>query len=92
MPVEEIIAGISYGVRKVNIDTDLRMASIGAMRQYLAQKKHAANIDPRKLYQASTAAMQAICQARYEALGSAGHAGHIKPLALTDMLAQYKRA
>jgi fructose-bisphosphate aldolase class II len=76
-------------VRKVNIDTDLRMASTGAIRQYLAQPEHAADFDPRKFYKAATSAMQAICQARYEAFGSAGHASKIKVISLADMVARY---
>lgn len=75
VPVEEIVQGIRHGVRKVNIDTDLRMASTGAIRQYLAKNK--ANFDPRKFYKAATSAMQDICQARYEAFGSAGMASRI---------------
>jgi fructose-bisphosphate aldolase class II len=89
VPVDEIVAGIKFGVRKVNIDTDLRMASTGAIRQYLAQPDHAADFDPRKFYKAATSAMQAICQARYEAFGSAGHASKIKVISLADMVARY---
>ncbi len=89
VPVAEIIEGIKYGVRKVNIDTDLRIALTGSLRQYLAQEENAANIDPRKIYKAATAAMQAICQARYEAFGSAGHAGTIKTIPLDQIARRY---
>ncbi len=85
VPVEEIVEGIKYGVRKVNIDTDLRMASTGAMRQFLAQPQNASNLDARKVYQVARDAMQALCQARYEAFGSAGHAGKIKAMPLSEM-------
>lgn len=90
VPVEEIVEGIQYGVRKVNIDTDLRMASTGSIRQFLTDEKNAAIFDPRKFYQAATNAMQQICQARYEAFGSAGHASKIKPIALQDMVERYR--
>ncbi len=89
VPVEEIVEGIQYGVRKVNIDTDLRMASTGAIRQFLAQSDNAAELDARKIYQAARNAMQRLCQSRYEAFGSAGHAANIKPLSLIDMRARY---
>ena len=89
VPVEEIVEGIKYGVRKVNIDTDLRMASTGSIRQYLAQSDNAENIDPRKFLKVATEAMQSICQARYEAFGSAGHASKIKAISLIDMTSRY---
>ena len=90
VPVAEIVEGIKYGVRKVNIDTDLRMASTGAVRQYIAQKDNASDFDPRKIYNAATVAMQAICQSRYEAFGSAGHASKIKAKSLREMVKFYK--
>lgn len=90
VPVEEIVEGIKYGVRKVNIDTDLRMASTGSIRQFLMDEKNAAIFDPRKFYKEATKAMQAICQARYEAFGSAGHASKIKPIALHEMVQRYR--
>lgn len=89
VPVAEIVAGIQYGVRKVNIDTDLRMASTGAMRRFLAQPQNAAELDARKTYQAARDAMQTLCQSRYEAFGSAGHAGKIKALPLSAMAQRY---
>jgi fructose-bisphosphate aldolase class II len=89
VPVEEIVEGIKYGVRKVNIDTDLRMASTGSIRQFLADDANAANIDPRKFYAAAKDAMQAICEARYQAFGSAGHADKIKPVSLLNMVKKY---
>ena len=89
VPVEEIVEGIKYGVRKVNIDTDLRMASTGSIRQFLADDANAANIDPRKFYAAAKDAMQAICEARYQAFGSAGHADKIKAVSLLEMVKKY---
>ena len=87
VPVEEIQEGIKHGVRKVNIDTDLRMASTGAIRRHLTDNP--ANFDPRKFLKASTAAMKDICQARFEAFGCAGHAAKIRPVSLEDMVARY---
>lgn len=89
VPVAEIVAGIRYGVRKVNIDTDLRMASTGAIRRFVAQPEHVAELDARKIYQAARDAMQALCQARYQAFGSAGHAGKIKAVPLSAMAKRY---
>ena len=88
VPVEEIVEGIKNGVRKVNIDTDLRMASTGAVRKFLADNP--ANFDPRKFLKASTQAMKEICKARYEAFGCAGHASKIKPVLLEQMIDYYK--
>jgi fructose-bisphosphate aldolase class II len=88
VPVEEICEGIKHGVRKVNIDTDLRMASTGAVRKFLTENP--SNFDPRKFLKASTAAMKDICKARYEAFGCAGHASKIKPISLENMVKYYK--
>jgi len=87
VPVEEIQEGIKHGVRKVNIDTDLRMASTGAVRKHLSENK--SNFDPRKFLKASTAAMKDICKARYETFGCAGHASKIKIISLEDMVSRY---
>lgn len=88
VPVEEIVEGIKFGVRKVNIDTDLRMASAGAIRRFFAQ--HRKEFDPRKFLDAATIGMRDICKARYEAFGSAGQAGHIKPISCETMAERYK--
>lgn len=87
VPVEQILEGIKHGVRKVNIDTDLRLASTGAIRRFLAQ--HPAEFDPRKFLQASTKAMTEICVARYEAFGCAGNGSKIKPVSLEAMVGFY---
>ncbi|HEY9163091.1 MAG TPA: class II fructose-bisphosphate aldolase [Magnetovibrio sp.] len=88
VPVEEIVEGIKSGVRKVNIDTDLRMASTGSIRKHLAENK--SNFDPRKFLADATKAMSGICKDRYEAFGSAGQASKIKPLNLEIMFEQYE--
>ncbi|HEB58982.1 MAG TPA: fructose-bisphosphate aldolase class II [Gammaproteobacteria bacterium] len=87
VPVEEIVEGIRNGVRKVNIDTDLRMASTGSIRKHLAENP--SNFDPRKFLKESTKAMKEICKARYEAFGSAGQADKIKPISLETMFQRY---
>jgi fructose-bisphosphate aldolase, class II len=89
VPVEEIVEGIKHGVRKINIDTDLRMASSGSVRRYLAQNPK--DFDPRKFLAVSTTAMRDICIARYEAFGSAGQAGKIKPISMEAMANRYAK-
>jgi fructose-bisphosphate aldolase class II len=90
VPVEEIQRGIRHGVRKVNIDTDLRLAFTGAVRRSLAQNPH--NFDPRSYLKAARAAMRDLCKARFEAFGSAGQASKIKPLPLDAMASRYAAA
>ncbi|MCP1367041.1 fructose-bisphosphate aldolase class II, partial [Halomonas sp. BBD48] len=89
VPVEEIVEGIRHGVRKVNIDTDLRLASTGAIRRFLAHNP--AEFDPRKYLKESVSAMRDLCIARYEAFGTAGNASRIKPLSLDAMFERYAR-
>ncbi|WP_374962853.1 class II fructose-bisphosphate aldolase, partial [Spongiibacter tropicus] len=88
VPVEQIVEGIKYGVRKVNIDTDLRLASTGAIRRFLAQNP--SEFDPRKYLKETIKEMKAICVARYEAFGTAGNASKIKPVSLDVMFADYE--
>lgn len=87
VPVEEIQEGIKHGVRKVNIDTDLRLASTGSIRRFLA--KNRAEFDPRKYLAETMKAMKDIVVARYQAFGTAGQAGKIKPLSLEAMAEKY---
>jgi fructose-bisphosphate aldolase class II len=87
VPVEEIVEGIKHGVRKVNIDTDLRMASTGAIRKHLHDNP--SNFDPRKFLIAATKGMKDICKARYEAFGTAGNASKISALSLDAMTDRY---
>lgn len=88
VPVEEIVEGIKHGVRKVNIDTDLRLAATGAVRRFLAHNP--AEFDPRKYLAETTKAMRDIAIARYEAFGAAGQAGKIRPLSLEAMFQRYE--
>ncbi|MEC9021454.1 MAG: class II fructose-bisphosphate aldolase, partial [Pseudomonadota bacterium] len=80
VPVEEIVEGIKHGVRKVNIDTDLRLASTGAVRRFMAENP--SEFDPRKFLKETVTAMRDLCIARYEAFGTAGNASKIKPISL----------
>ena len=89
VPVEEIVEAIKFGVRKINIDTDLRLASTGAIRRYMAQ--HPAEFDPRKYLKESVTAMRDISIARYEAFGAAGQASKIKAVSLEKMADRYAK-
>jgi fructose-bisphosphate aldolase class II len=89
VPVEEILEGIRNGVRKVNIDTDLRLAATGAIRRSLA--KNPKNFDPRKYLKESKLAMREICKVRYEAFGTAGNASKIKAMNLEEMSTRYAK-
>ena len=88
VPVEEIVRGIRSGVRKVNIDTDIRLAMTGAMRRSFAQQP--SEFDPRKALQAATQAARGICEARFQAFGCAGMADLIKPVSLDRMVTRYR--
>lgn len=87
VPVEEIAEGIKNGVRKVNIDTDLRLASTGAIRRWLHDNP--AGFDPRKFFKAATDAMETLCAERYEAFGCGGQAAKIKVISLEGMTERY---
>jgi fructose-bisphosphate aldolase class II len=87
VPVEEIREGIRHGVRKVNIDTDIRLVMTAAVRRALAEKP--ADFDPRRFLRAATGAARELCKARFEAFGSAGQGGLIRPLPLEQMADRY---
>jgi fructose-bisphosphate aldolase class II len=88
VPVEEIQEGIRHGVRKVNIDTDIRLAMTGAIRRFMAE--HPSKFDPREYLKPALAAAKKICAQRYEQFGCAGQASKIKPLPLDKMATRYK--
>ena len=88
VPVEEIVRGIKHGVRKVNIDTDCRMAISGQMRRIAMEEPM--QFDPRKLTKPGTDKMQELCENRFEAFGTAGNASKIKPISLDDMTKRYE--
>jgi len=87
VPVEEIERGIRSGVRKVNIDTDCRMAMTGQFRKVAACD--CAQFDPRKFLIPAMEAMEALCLDRFERFGTAGNAARIKVIPLDDMARRY---
>ena len=87
VPVEEIARGIKHGVRKVNIDTDLRLAATAAIRKVLFKDE----FDPRKYLKPAIAAMQKVCKERFEQFGTAGNASKIKVVPLAEMAKRYAK-
>ncbi|QUN28998.1 fructose-bisphosphate aldolase class II [Cupriavidus sp. KK10] len=88
VPVEEIQEAIKYGVRKINIDTDIRLAMTGAIRRFFAENP--SKFDPREYLKPAREAAKQVCKARYIAFGCEGQASKIKPIGLTDIAQQYK--
>lgn len=89
VPVDEIVQGIKNGVRKINIDTDIRLAMTGAMRKLMIEKPE--EFDPRAFFKVATAAAKGICSDRFMAFGSAGHASKIVSTPLEKMAAKYAK-
>ena len=87
VPVEEIQEAIKHGVRKINVDTDVRLAMTGAIRKYMAENPGA--FDPRDYLKPARAAAQAVCQARYVQFGCTGQAAKIKPVPLGEVASRY---
>ena len=89
VPVEEIQEGIKHGVRKINIDTDIRLAMTAAIRKFMNEKKSA--FDPRDYLKPAREAAKQICKQRYEQFGCAGQAGKIKAMPLEKMADRYSK-
>ena len=89
VPVEAIQEGIRHGVRKINIDTDIRLAMTGAMRRAMAEDP--SEFDPRKFLKEATRAARALCKQRFEAFGCAGQAARIRPEPLERMALRYAK-
>jgi fructose-bisphosphate aldolase class II len=89
VPVSEIIEGIKNGVRKVNIDTDIRLAMTAAMRKKMYESPE--EFDPRAILKAATVAARGVCKERFEAFGSAGQASKIKVISLDAMAIRYAK-
>ena len=87
VPLAEIQEGIRFGVRKVNIDTDCRLAMAAEFRRVATEK--ADEFDPRKFLKPAMEALTALCRDRFEAFNTAGQASRIKPVALADMARRY---
>ncbi|MDT4793619.1 Fructose-bisphosphate aldolase [compost metagenome] len=88
VPVEEILRGIRMGVRKVNIDTDIRLAMTGAIRKSLSEDR--SEFDPRKALQAAKKGAKGVVKLRFEAFGCAGQASRIKPVGMEKMAGLYR--
>ncbi|CAG2148808.1 Fructose-bisphosphate aldolase [Cupriavidus campinensis] len=88
VPVEEIQEAIKFGVRKINIDTDIRLAMTGAIRRFFAENP--SKFDPREYLKPAREAAKLVCKARYVAFGCEGQASKIKPVGLTDIASAYK--
>jgi fructose-bisphosphate aldolase class II len=88
VPVEEIQEAIKFGVRKINIDTDIRLAMTAAIRRFLAENP--GKFDPREYLKPAREAAKQVCKARYIAFGCEGQAGKIKPVSLEAIAQKYK--
>jgi len=89
VPVEEIQEGIKHGVRKINIDTDIRLAMTAAVRRYLAENP--SKFDPRDFLKPAREAAKKVCKSRFLAFGCEGQAARIKPIPLEKMAEKYKK-
>ena len=89
VPVEEIQKAIGHGVRKINIDTDIRLAMTAAMRRHMAENP--SHFDPRDFLKPARQAAQKICQDRFQAFGCSGQASKIKSISMVDMAARYQK-
>jgi fructose-bisphosphate aldolase class II len=88
VPVEEIVRGISHGVRKVNIDTDCRLAMTATFRKVATQGR--GEFDPRKFLKPAMDAMRDLCRDRFEQFGTAGNASRIRVIPLSEMAKRYR--
>ena len=89
VPVEEIQEGIKHGVRKINIDTDIRLAMTAAVRKFMNENK--SHFDPRDFLKPARAAAKEICKQRYVEFNCAGQASKIKPITLSKMADRYAK-
>jgi fructose-bisphosphate aldolase class II len=89
VPVEEIQEGIRHGVRKINIDTDIRLAMTGAVRKFMAENPE--KFDAREWLKPAREAARLICKQRYIEFGCEGQAGKIKPISLEKIAEKYKK-
>jgi fructose-bisphosphate aldolase class II len=88
VPVEQIVRGIKHGVRKVNIDTDCRLAMTAAFRKVATENR--SEFDPRKFLKPAMDGLRDLCRERFEQFGTAGHASHIKVVPLAEMARRYR--
>jgi fructose-bisphosphate aldolase, class II len=88
VPVEEIQVAIRHGVRKINIDTDIRLAMTAAVRKFLAENP--SKFDPREFLKPAREAAKLVCRQRYQQFGCAGQASKLKPIGLDGMAQRYR--
>ena len=88
VPIEEIVRGIRHGVRKINIDTDCRLAMTAAFRKVANQNR--SEFDPRKFLKPAMDALRVLCRERFEQFGTAGRASGIKVVPLAEMARRYR--
>jgi fructose-bisphosphate aldolase class II len=88
VPVEEIQEAIKHGVRKINIDTDIRLAMTAAVRRFLAENP--SKFDPREYLKPAREAAKAVCRQRYQQFGCAGQASKLRPIGLESMAQRYR--
>ncbi|HEX4585757.1 MAG TPA: class II fructose-bisphosphate aldolase [Burkholderiaceae bacterium] len=88
VPVEEIQEAIKHGVRKINIDTDIRLAMTAAVRRFLAENP--SKFDPREFLKPAREAARLVCRQRYQQFGCAGQASRLKPIPLEKMAQRYR--
>jgi len=88
VPVEEIQEAIKHGVRKINIDTDIRLAMTAATRKYLAENP--SKFDPRDFLKPAREAAKQLCKLRYQQFGCAGQGSRLQPVALEKMAQRYR--
>ncbi|MBX3627118.1 MAG: fructose-bisphosphate aldolase class II [Rhizobacter sp.] len=89
VPIEEIQEAIKFGVRKINIDTDIRLAMTGAVRKFLAENPD--KFDAREWLKPAREAAKAVCKARYQQFGCEGQAGKIKAQSLSEIAQRYAK-
>jgi len=89
VPVEEIQEAIKYGVRKINIDTDIRLAMTAAVRRFLAE--YPDKFDPREFLKPAREAAKAICLQRYREFGCEGQGSKVNPITLSVMVEKYRK-
>jgi fructose-bisphosphate aldolase, class II len=90
VPIDEVQRGIRHGVRKINVETDARLATTGAIRQFFAERPE--EFEPRMYLATARDAMRAVYEERMTQFGQAGHAGDYEPRPLDEMRELYLRA
>lgn len=90
VPIEEVQRGIRHGVRKINVETDARLATTAAIRRFFVE--HPSEFEPRAYLAAARAAMRNVYEERMQQFGQAGHAHDYEPRSVAEMCALYRRS